>query len=270
MITFRTVIRILGTLPFLLTGLMAQTWTLPQNLAVKDSGTRTYRFVVDYNTGNTRGEIVRRQRITGEYTRGLPEKEVVWHNVTSAIADGSSTPYGTPEKQAYMEGFKYPNDLGATMKPDFFKVFPPAAVMERNLVWDTGMFELFGHDQFAHLKLNEPYHYISNAATDMPDVGTFTNRDVVLVWTGNSQMHGQDCALIEYRAFFNPLDIKNSGVLLKGRSNYWGLIWVSLSTKQIEYATLYEEVLGELTLPGQNMQVMDVFRVGTFEPVEAR
>ena len=47
--------------------------------------------------------------------------------------------------------------LDETMKPDFFKGFPPTAVFERNLVWDTGMLEMFGQEQFEHLKLNAPY-----------------------------------------------------------------------------------------------------------------
>ena len=38
---------------------------------------------------------------------------------------------------------------------------------------------------------------------------------------------------------------------LKGRSHYWGAIWVSLASRQIEYATLQEDVLGEMTLTGQ-------------------
>ncbi len=267
MITFRTVVQILGTIPFLFTTLLAQTWSLPQDTSVKDNGPRTYRFVVDYNTANTRGEIVRRQRVTGEYTRGLPAGEVSWKNVTDVAVNSPTDPFPVANKLDFMEGFRYPNNLGDTMKPDFFKAFPPTAVMERNLVWDTGMFEVFGQEQFAHLKLNEPFHYIINQNMNMPGVGNFKNSDVVLVWTGRSQKNGQDCAVIEYRAFFNPLDISNGGLLLKGRSNYWGLIWVSLATKQIEYATLYEDVLGELTLPGQPMQVMDVVRTGTFEPV---
>ena len=55
---------------------------------------------------------------------------------------------------------------------------------------------------------------------------------------------------------------------LNGRSDYWGQIWISLATRQVEYATLYEFVSGEMTLPGQTTpQVVSVFRIGTFEPV---
>jgi hypothetical protein len=169
-----------------------------------------------------------------------------------------------------MQGFRYHDDLGDTMKPDFFKAFPPTAVFERNLVWDTGIIEMFGQNYFDHLKLNEPYRILSNQDVNMPGVGTFQNHDVVLEWVGRSQRNGQDCALIKYQAFFNPLEIATGGMTLKGRSDYWGEIWVLLATRQIEYATLYENVVGEMKLPGQDStQVIDVFRIGTFEPISA-
>jgi hypothetical protein len=249
----------------------AQTWTLPQGTTVKDNGLRTYRFTVDYNTANTRGETLQRQRLTGEYTRGLPGGEVMWKNVTQADADGATGPFGAVQKRDFMEGFRYTNDLGSTLKTDFFKGFPPTAVFERNLVWDTGMIEVFGQSYLEHLKLNEPYHSPFNQDVNMPDVGVFHSRDVVLEWIGRSQRNGQDCALIKYEAFFNPLEIANGGMTLHGRSDYWGEIWVSLGTKQIEYGTIHESVVGEMKLPGRDAtQIINVFRVGTLEPVSGK
>jgi hypothetical protein len=249
----------------------AQTWNLPQGTTVKDSGPRTYRFTVDYTTASTKGETVHRQRLTGEYTRGLAGGEVVWKNVIQVEADGATAPLGAAQKRDFMEGFRYTNDLSNTLKPEFFKGFPTTAVFERNLVWDTGMIEHFGQNFFEQLKLNEPYHDISGQDVNMPDVGTFHNRDVVLEWIGRSKRNGQDCALINYQAFFNPLEIVNGGMTLKGRSDYWGQIWVSLATKQIEYGTLNESVVGELKLPGQDTtQIINVFRSGTLEPMSAK
>ena len=249
----------------------AQTWDLPQGMTVKDNGPRTYRFAVDYNSANTKGELVYRQRIVGEYTRGLEGGEVAWKNVTQAQAVGATAPFAAAQKRDFMEGFRYHNDVASTMKPDFFKGFPPTAVFERNLVWDTGMIEMFGQNHFEHLKLNEPYHVISNQDVNMPEVGTFHNRDVVLEWVGRSQRNGQACALITYQAFLNPLQIVNGGMTLKGRSDYWGEIWVSLETKQIEYATIKEVVVGEMKLPGQDTtQVINVFRIGALEPVSTK
>jgi len=250
----------------------AQTWTLPQGTTVKDNGPRTYRFIVDYNTANSKGEMLIRQRLTGEYTRGLPGGEVMWKNVTQADAVGGATvPFAAAQKRDFMEGFRYQNNLLNTMKPEFFKGFPPTAVMERNLVWDTGMFENFGQDFFEHLKLNEPYHVVSDQDVNMPGVGTFHNHDIVLEWIGRSQRNGRDCALIRYQAFFNPVEIVNGGMTLKGRSDYWGEIWVSLATKQIEYGTLYESVVGDMKLPGQDTtQVVNIFRISTLEPVNPK
>lgn len=77
--------------------------------------------------------------------------------------------------------------------------------------------------------------------------------------------------MIDYEAFLNPLEIDNGGMSLKARSNYWGQIWVSLATKQIEYGTLNETVVGEMKLAGQDTtQLINVIRNGTFEPVSTK
>jgi hypothetical protein len=248
-----------------------QAWNLPQGTAVRDGGPRTYRFTVDYDTANTKGEVVYRQRVAGEYMRGLPNGDVAWKNVTVADAAGPTAAFPAAQKRDFMEGFRYHNDHSSPMKPDFFKGFPPTAVVERNLVWDTGMIEMYGQNYFDRLKLNEPYHSMSNEDVPMPDVGTFHVRDTVLEWIGRSQRNGQDCALIRYQSFFNPVEIATGGMTLKGRSDYWGEIWVALATKQVEYATLYEVVVAEMKPPGQDTtQVVNVFRIGALEPVSAK
>src|SRR5712671_689110 len=84
---------------------------LPQATTVKDSGPRTYRFTVDYTTASNKGEILRRQRLTGDYTRGLAGGDVVWKNVAQADADGATTPFPSAQKRDFMEGFRYHNDL---------------------------------------------------------------------------------------------------------------------------------------------------------------
>ena len=249
-------------------------WTLPRGTAVKDAGPRTYRFVMDYTAGDIRGQVTHRQRVEALYTRGLPGGDAEWKSVTVAEAVGPSAPLGAPQKSAFMEGLRYrkgPDTMSDMMKPEFFRNAPPTAVVERNLVWDEEAIEMFGQTQFEHLKLNEPYRLLSSQTVDMPGIGTFENRDVRLTWTGRSHRNGQDCAVIDYRAFFNPLSVANGGMTLTGRSHYWGQIWVALATRQVEYATLYEEVLGEMKLAGQDQpQIIDVFRSGVLEPLAQR
>ena len=270
--TSNTTVAIAGFVWLVSSSVLAQSWSLPQGTGVKDSGPRTYRFTIDHTVTGITGQVVQRQRISGDYTRGLPGGEASWSRVTVAESNGPAEISGPGQKREFMEGFRYrtgPDSLGESMKPEFFKTFPPAAIVERNLVWDTGMLEMFGQDQFEHLTLNTPYRLMSGQDVNMPGVGTFHNRDVQLTWTGRSHRNGQDCAVIEYRAFFNPLKIANGGMTLTGRSHYWGAIWVSLSSKQIEYATLNEDVLGELKLAGEAApRTISVFRSGIFEPVK--
>jgi hypothetical protein len=255
---------------WLLSGSLAQACTPPERAASKDTR-RTYRMTVDHTVSDTRGQVVQRQRVSGLYTRGLPGGQAMWTDVRFAESSGPAEISGPGDKREFMEGFRYRTgsaSLGETMKPDFFKSFPPTAIFERNLVWDTGMIEMFGREQLAHLKPNAPYRVLAARDVDLPGVGTFHNRDVRLTRIGTSQRNGQECAVIQYRAYFNPLRIANGGMTLTGRSHYWGEIWVSLATGQIEYATLQEDVLGEMKLPGQeSAQTVSVFRSGTFEPV---
>jgi hypothetical protein len=252
----------------------APSWKLPPGTTVKDAGPRAYLFAIDYTAADIRGQVTHRQHVEATYTRGLPGGEVVWSNVSVAEAHGASAPLGQPQKRAFMEGFRYrksPTTMDEMMKPDFFKNAPPTAVIERNLVWDLEAIEMFGQTQFERLKLNEPYRLISDQTLDLPGVGTFQNRDVQLTWIGRSHRNGQDCAVIDYRAYFNPLSVANGGMTLVGRSHYWGQIWVALATKQVEYATLYEDVLGEMKLPGQDAaQMIDIFRSGVLEPLRQR
>lgn len=250
---------------------LSTSWRLPRYTAVLDAGPRTYRFTVDYLTADPLGAIVHRQRLSGEYTRGLEGDEVEWKNVLESDADGPSAPFGAAQRRDFMEGLRYRNDLDVTMQPQFFKGFPVTAAIERNLVWDTGMIELFGQRYFDKLALNEPYHAISAQNVTLPGRSTFHNRDVVLEWVGLSKRSGQDCAVIDYRAFLNPLQVTAGGMSLRARSDYWGQVWVSLKTRQVEYATLYEEVLGEMTLPGQDgPRPLSVFRSGVLEPLTTR
>jgi hypothetical protein len=173
--------RVLGLAGVVSAGLVAQSWTLPHGSAVVDKGPRTYRFVVDHTVTDTTGQVVQRQRVSGEYTRGLPGGEASWARVTLAESNGPQEISAPGQPRPFMDGFKYrigPASLAETMKPDFFKGFPPAAVFERNLVWDTGMIEMFGQDQFDHLTLNTPFHVLSADDAKMPGLGTFHNRDV--------------------------------------------------------------------------------------------
>lgn len=260
--------------PVVLTLALAAGWTLPTTAAVKEKGPRTYRFTNTYTATSPLGDVLQRHRLTAEYTRGLPGDEVVWREVVAAVADGPGAALPPGERREFMEGFRYgrgPAAAGAAFRPEFFEGFPPSAVHERNLVWDVLMLESFGEDQLAHLKLNEPHPLVREQDVALAGAGTFHNKDVQLTWVGKSRRNGRDCAVIDFTAFFNRLRVDAGGVGLTGLSHYWGEIWVSTSTRRVEYATIREVVYGELKLPGQEAALpMHVFRESVLEPAPGR
>jgi len=244
---------------------------LPRSLRLQESGPHKYLFTCDYYYLDTLGNLTRKERVTGEYTRGLPEGKARWNNVRIAAAKGFEDGFPDGEPQKYMEGFTYNASGSSNMfASESFPGFPAAEVKTKNLVWDTIAFEDFAWNYFDKLELNSVYRTQSRPE-DVPLAGggTFQNHQIELVWVGISKRNGRICAVIQYRAFFNKLSLSVGNMNFQGRSHYWGDIWVSLEDKQIEYATLFEDVLLEFKLPGQQArQSMNPFRQATFEKVE--
>jgi hypothetical protein len=242
---------------------------LPTDLQLKEDGLQKYLFICDYFYLTPQGDIIRKQRVSGEYTRPLPEGKVKWNNVRIAQATGFDDVFPEGEKQDYMEGFTYNPSTDDVSKPEFFQSFPPSIIDTKNLVWDTIMFEAFGWFFFDKLQLNQTY-CPSEPVGEIPlaGAGTFQNRKIELTWLGISKMNEEPCALIQYRAFFNKFNISTDALSVRGGSHYWGEIYVSLKDKQLEYATLYENVIVEAKVAGQQTwQVGSCFRKGIFQKV---
>lgn len=245
---------------------------LPTDLKLKEEQPQTYRLTFDYLYLDTVGNLTRKERVTGDYTRALPDAKARWRNVRIAQAKGYADAFPEGEAQKYMEGFTYtPADSAKMFKNEFFQGFPALEIKTKNLVWDMHMIEQFSWDYFDKLELNRAYG-IQSQPEDVPlaGSGTFQNRQIELTWIGVSKKNNELCALIRYQAFGNRFTTAVGNMNFQGRSHYWGEIWVSLKDKQIEYANLFEDVLVEFSLPGQSSkQIANVFRKGSFEKIEA-
>ena len=242
---------------------------LPQNLELKND---LQKFVVTTDHFNTDifGNFFNKFRIKGEYTRGLPGDLVKWNNVTVAMAMARNAEFGKGDPLGYMENFAYKvsEDM---MKPEKFSTFTEHSAFTKNLVWDMMGIEGFAWAYFNELELNKPYKAaMFNGKIDLAGMGSFENKDVILTWTGITRWsNGEYCAVIEFITMNNPLEYAGEGMSMKGRSHYWGTIWVSVEDKQVEHAVLFEDVVMEIQLPGQTgKQVMDATREITYERVQ--
>ncbi len=237
---------------------------LPQNLELKDE-LQKFTVTTDHFNGDIFGHFFNKMRVKGEYTRGLGNGNVKWNNVSFAMAMQREAEFPAGAPLDYMEDFTY-NLSDDMLNAEAFNNFGDNSPFAKNLIWDMMAIEGFAWHAFDKLKLNEPYSDKDfNGKLDLAGQGSFENKDVQITWTGISKRNGEICAVIEYRTFNNPLEVDYENMDMKGRSHYWGTIWVSLEDKQIEHAVLYEDVVMEMFLPGQTQkQIMNAVREISF------
>lgn len=217
-----------------------------------------HHFSCEYIYSNTKGEITGRKLIEGDVVDTVRSEE--WNNVSAADGTPAGV-FGPPVNQPYMQGFSFdPTAKGAEFRPELFKAFPPNAIEERNLVWDTKMFRAFA-PLIDRVKPGQVTPFKS-AVVDLAGAGKFANADIELTALGSASIRGHRCQIMKYTAFFNKLQVTAPGLNLVGRSHYWGEVWVDRSTHNILLGTLYEDVLGEMSLASGPMRIINVFRKG--------
>jgi hypothetical protein len=225
-----------------------------------------YRMTAVYTSRDLYGKFTGKKKVTGEYTRGLPGDSVVWNNVYISDSQKFEEPFPAGSKKEYMENFKYvPSDK--MIKEDAFKNFPanPENVFARNLVWDMYSFEIFAWKDYDSLKLNVPYPMAKMSFEfDMADIGKYKHNQIVLCWKGITAVNDELCAVIEFTAADNMIELSMSQIKAKGTEQYWGTVFVSLKTKLIEKATMGSGTILEIEVPGMK----DKFLTKTIRELE--
>lgn len=204
----------------------------------------SYHMVTDYYDFDLSGDFRVKTRITGNLT--CKNDSVQWRNVYLSGSKSLDTEFPEGKRIGYMENFKYKQ--GAEIIPaDFFKEnLPGADPLVMNLMWDVLSFEVFAYEYWDSLKLNTGYKAVNVNREIGIAYGTFENRDTRITWLGITEINNEICAILKYSVMNNPFNLEYENSIMKGRSHYWGEVYVSLSGKQIEYVNLTEDVLMEI------------------------
>jgi hypothetical protein len=234
---------------------------------LKEERPQQYKVTADYFNGDIFGNFMNKTRVQGTYTRGFKDGTVKWNGVTIANGSTREGSFDNPALQDYMENYIYrPSDK--MLDESSFSNFPPNSFHTKNLVWDMIAIESFAWTYFDSLELNKTFRPAKmDSEMSLAGEGTFKNRDIQIKWTGLSKMNGELCALIDYLTFDNPLSVDTEQIKIKGRSHYWGTIWVSLRDKQVEHAIMFEDVVMDFKMAGQPGQIMNTTREILFQKV---
>ncbi|MDX9725122.1 MAG: hypothetical protein RBT38_01955 [Bacteroidales bacterium] len=232
---------------------------------------RSYRMTTIHINRDLHGAFQSKTRVTGDYTRGFSDGHMTWNNVFIAHTDSLEKHFSEGTRQEYIENFSYkPSDN--MLSAEAFINFPahPDNVLARNLIWDMMTFETFAWMFWDSLDLNIPY-VIRDTGGEfaMAEIGTYKHNVMIICWKGITTIDGQLCAVIDFNAIDNLISLEMDFIKAKGTEQYWGTIWVSIKTRNIEKALMYGGVMLDNEIRGlpQNYLVKTV-RELSVEPIK--
>lgn len=237
-------------------GVIDYLYQLPNDLSLDKSVIQTFRLTTDYYDYDLKANFIRKTRVVGDFTSGLTGDSVKWNNVYISQVNDLETSFPQGQKQTYIENFKYVQSE-KVLGENFFSNMAQLDFRIKNMVWDMLGFEVFAYTHWDSLELNTEYHAKElNGEVKMAADGTFENKDIRLTWLGITNINNEICAIIKYSQMNGPLELDMENIKMSGRSHYWGEVYVSLADKQIEYATLLEDVLTDVLIKGQSKNML--------------
>ena len=213
-----------------------------------------YRLTIDWINRDIDGKVINHNIAFGKLTQGLQNDTINWSDVTlTEIGENTKNTKSLTE----LNELKYKIIGDNFTKPEFYKDFPPAQIeLIRWFVQDQVAFSVYGQMYLDSLKLNVPFYpeLFQNHQTKFDQYVNFNTKSLNITWTGISKINGELCTLLHYQAMYNPIDLDNDAMNLHGRSCFWGDIWVSIDTRQIEYATMSEDLIFNMKLKANNYE----------------
>jgi hypothetical protein len=225
---------------------------LPHGKPVFDGMPQKYRMTAVYTNRDLYGNFTGKTKVSGDYTCGLEKGEASWNNVLISNSGDFSGSFPDGIRQEYMDNFKY-IPSAEMLNEEAFKNFPANLenVFARNLIWDMMTIEGFAWEYSDSLKLNRIYTIPDiQGEFEMAGIGTYNHAKIQLCWTGISYINNEMCAVIEYRATDNKIELAMDQMNTRGTEQYWGTTWISLRTRQIEYAEMYGGTIQEIEIKG--------------------
>lgn len=220
---------------------------------------QTYLVTIEWKNRDIDGNLFNHYSVKAKYSKGLEDDYVKWNDVEiTEFKDTNEIVNSLNE----LENLTYKIEEDNFTKEEFYKNFPQQNLdLIRWFVQDAVGIETYGLMYFDSLKLNEVFYpdFFRNQKADFENHVNFNTRDLNLCWTGISEKNNEICALIHYQGMYNPVDSDTEAMKINGRSCFWGDVWVSFEDKDIEYATMYEDLVFKIFITANNFEHKDEF-----------
>jgi hypothetical protein len=222
----------------------------PIEIKSQKSGIQEYDVTLKWqNLDAIEGSKINCNAVKATYLTGMGNDSVGWKNVSLAqINDFQQKNFNGTNLPSF-DGFKYRINETNFLKEDFYKIIPTEQRdLAKWLVSDAVQMQGLAWYVFDSLEYNKEFtpKFLKEYDIKFEDWVTFTSRYQKLIWSGIGNHNNEICAIIKFESYYNPLKIDNEQMSVKSRSLYYGEIWISLKDKQVEYASMVEDVIMRL------------------------
>ena len=206
--------------------------------------------------------------VKATYIVGFDNGFVGWKNVSQSQINDFQQPIGKGIELSSFNNFSYKAVSNDFLKEGFYKSIPAdQRDLAKWLVSDAIQMQGLSWYVFDSLSFNKEFSpkLMENYDIKFENWVSFTSKYQKLMWSGITKFNNEICAIVKFESLYNPLEMITPNMKIKGRSLYWGEIWISLKDKQVEYATMSEDVIFEFNLTGNSQkQLLDLQRDVTF------
>jgi hypothetical protein len=222
----------------------------PSEIKAEDSEIKKYEVILKWqNLDAIEGTQFNCNAVKAIYLVEPGNDSVSWKQVSLAQVKDFRQQDFTGTSLPAFDYFRYKINETNFLKEDFYEPIPPdQRDLAKWLVSDAIQMQGLAWYVFDSLKFNIPFvpKFMDNYDVKFEDWVTFTSRYQQLIWSGITQYNQEVCAIVKFESLYNPLKIDNDQMSVKGRSLYYGELWISLKDKQVEYATMFEDVIMKL------------------------
>ena len=232
-----------------------------------------YRMTIDIKRRDLNGRLNVHDIISGKIIQ-LSQQSVVENafKLADVSVTGISEQGQNKQKIDELDGLSFKIQGDNFTNLDFYKDFPPAHIERiRTFIQDKVTFEAWGLMYLDSLRLNIPFYpsLFQNQQADFEQSVNFNTQKLNITWLGYSKINGKDCILVYFKSMYSPFLVDNDNMIVNGRSCFWGNIWILPDTRQIEYATMNEDIVSHMKLKDNNFeQQFNIQRELIYEKIE--
>ena len=245
----------------------------PSAINNKSDEPQKYKVTLKWqNLDALNGNKINCNHVNATYIVGLDNGYVAWKDVSMGPIDNFQASAENGEELPSFNGFTYKAVNTDFLNEEFYKDIPAGQHdLAKWLVSDAIQMQGLAWYVFDSLSFNKQFSpkLLNNYDIKFENWVKFTSRYQKLIWSGLSEYKNEVCAIVKFESLYNPVELDKPELSINGRSLYWGEIWISLEDKQVEYASMVEDVVLKLKMANmQEEQLIDLQRVVFFEKVE--